>query len=50
MMACAEGMDSEQGLVGALGRVVSWHIVGEHLELCDADGAVLARFERRLMP
>ena len=50
MMACTEGMDTEQALVNVLGRSVTWRVVGEHLELFDADGALLARFERRLLP
>jgi copper homeostasis protein (lipoprotein) len=50
MMACPDGMDTEAALVDALERAASWGIVGEHLELFDADGSRLARFERRLMP
>jgi copper homeostasis protein (lipoprotein) len=50
MMACPEGMDTEQALVDTLERATSWGIVGEHLELFDADGGRLAGFERRLMP
>ena len=50
MMACPEGMATEQAFFEALGQVKSFKIVGEHLELFDADGVLLARFERRLMP
>ena len=50
MMACPEGMDKEEAFVDVLGRAASWSILGEHMELLDANGARLARFERRLMP
>jgi len=50
MMACPEGMDTEDALVGVLGRAANWGMVGEHLELSAADGGRLARFERRLLP
>lgn len=50
MMACPEGMDTERALIETLGRVATWRIIGEHLELFDANGAQLARLERRLMP
>jgi hypothetical protein len=48
--ACAEGADTERALLEVLERGASWRILGEHLELLDADGIRLARFERRLMP
>jgi copper homeostasis protein (lipoprotein) len=50
MMACPEGMDAEAALIDVLERAATWGILGEHLELFDADGGQLARFERRLMP
>jgi copper homeostasis protein (lipoprotein) len=50
MMACPEGMDTERAFIETLGRVVTWRIIGEHLELFDDNGALLARLERRLMP
>ena len=50
MMACPEGLDTEEAFVDVLGRAASWSILGEHLELFDPGGARLARFERRLMP
>ena len=50
MMACPEAMVTERAFIDALGQVASWRILGEHLELFDADGALLARLERRLMP
>jgi copper homeostasis protein (lipoprotein) len=50
MMACPEGLDTEEAFVDVLGRAVSWSVLGEHLELFATNGARLARFERRLMP
>jgi heat shock protein HslJ len=47
MMACANGMDAEKAYLEALARVAGWRIRGVHLELLDAGGAVLARFESR---
>ncbi|HQR60553.1 MAG TPA: YbaY family lipoprotein [Methylophilaceae bacterium] len=45
MMACPSGMDTEQAFHKALAHVKSWKITGEHLELLDAGGVSLARFE-----
>ena len=50
MMACPEGMETEAAFTAALSKVRTWQIIGEHLEVYDADDAFLARFERRLMP
>jgi copper homeostasis protein (lipoprotein) len=50
MMVCPEGMDTEAALIDVLGRSATWGIIGEHLELFDASGGRLARFERRLLP
>jgi copper homeostasis protein (lipoprotein) len=47
MMACVEGMETEKAFLEALAQVRSWRIAGIHLELMDAGGAVLARFESR---
>jgi copper homeostasis protein (lipoprotein) len=44
-MACQEGMDTEDAFFQALTRVRTWNIVGRHLELYDADGVLLTRFE-----
>jgi copper homeostasis protein (lipoprotein) len=44
-MACAQGMDTEQAFLEALTQVKTWKIVGAHLELFDASGNLLARFE-----
>ncbi len=49
MMACPEGMATERAFLDALEQVRTFKIVGEHLEVFDAGGALLARFERRLM-
>jgi copper homeostasis protein (lipoprotein) len=46
-MACSEGMETERDFVAALEQVNSWKIFGEHLELFDANGAFLGRFEAR---
>jgi heat shock protein HslJ len=47
MMACVEGMETEKAYLEALAQVRRWRIDGIHLELMDATGAVLARFEAR---
>ncbi|MGC3965034.1 MAG: META domain-containing protein [Rhodocyclaceae bacterium] len=44
-MACISGMDQEQRFLSALGAVAKWRIDGSHLELLDASGQSLARFE-----
>jgi copper homeostasis protein (lipoprotein) len=48
-MACVEGEDTEKSFLDALEQVKTWKIVGEHLELFDASGTLLARFEARYM-
>jgi heat shock protein HslJ len=48
-MACPSGMDAEGAFLSALGRVATWRISGQQLELSDSTGAVLARFEARAM-
>lgn len=45
MMACPEGLDREREYFAALGRATRWKIEGSHLELLDAAGALVARFE-----
>jgi uncharacterized lipoprotein YbaY/heat shock protein HslJ len=47
MMACVAGMEQERRFLGALGEAASWRVLGSHLELFDADGALLARLEAR---
>jgi heat shock protein HslJ len=48
-MACADGMDTEDAFLRALTRVRTWKVIGRHLELYDAKGMLLARFEARHM-
>jgi len=45
MMACANGMGTEQDFLKALGEVKRWKIVGKQLELMDGAGKVVAVFE-----
>jgi putative lipoprotein len=45
MMACVSGMETEQAFLNAIGRVRSWRIFGQNLELYDDRGNLLARFE-----
>jgi heat shock protein HslJ len=47
MMACPEGMDTEQAFLKSLGQVTRWKITGQSLELFDSDGKVLAKFKAR---
>lgn len=44
-MACPDGMDQEQRFLAALARVQGHRIDGSHLELLDAAGKPVARFE-----
>ncbi len=46
-IACPEEMDTERDFMGALEEVRSWRILGDHLELFDRDGNLLARSEAR---
>jgi copper homeostasis protein (lipoprotein) len=48
-MACLKGGETESALFKALDRVRRWKILGQHLELYDAGGALLARFEARAL-
>ena len=48
-MACMEGMEQEAAFLKALESTASWEIRGEHLELFDAGGGMLMRFESRHM-
>ena len=45
MMACVDGMKTEQNFLKALGRAIRWRISGQRLELLDAAGTPLASFE-----
>jgi putative lipoprotein len=46
-MACVEGMDTEKEFLKSLIEVAKWKITGQHLELSDANGKVVARFTAR---
>jgi copper homeostasis protein (lipoprotein) len=48
-MACPEEMETERDFVGALEQVRSWKILGDHLELFDSGGSLLARLEARAL-
>jgi copper homeostasis protein (lipoprotein) len=48
-MACLEGGATEQAFLEALRHVHTWKITGQHLELFDAAGTLVARFEARHM-
>jgi heat shock protein HslJ len=48
-MVCLGGMEQEQAFYDALGRAATWRVEGEQLELSDASGNVIARFEARYM-
>jgi putative lipoprotein len=47
MMACPEGMDTEKAFFKALTEAKTWKITEPQLELFDAGGSVVARFEAR---
>jgi heat shock protein HslJ len=49
-MACLKGMEVEHGLSEALGASAGWKLAGGRLELYDASGKLLARFEPGAMP
>jgi heat shock protein HslJ len=44
MMACPEGMDTEQAFLGALGQTTRYTISGQFLQIY-ADDQLLARLE-----
>ncbi len=46
-MACPQGMDTEAAFLRGLAKVNKWKIVGRDLELFDAEGKSIARFEAR---
>lgn len=48
-MACPDGMEPEHTFLSALESTTRWNILGEHLELYDSGGTLLARFEARAM-
>jgi putative lipoprotein len=47
MMARLQGMETEKAFLQALPQVSKWKITGQHLELFDASGNVIASFEAR---
>ncbi len=47
--ACPDGMEQEQMFLAALDAVRTFRIRGEHMELSDAGGNLLLRFESRYM-
>jgi copper homeostasis protein (lipoprotein) len=47
MMACPDGEDVDFALMAALEQAVSFRKTAHHLELLDAGGAMVARFEAR---
>jgi heat shock protein HslJ len=44
MMACPDGMDTEQKFLKALEQVKRWRIAKQQLELMDGSGKVIAVF------
>ena len=48
-MACRQGMELESAFMQALEATAKWKIEGEHLELTDSKGALVARFESRYL-
>lgn len=48
-MACVQGMETEAAFLKGLESVSTWKISGQHLELYDASGAMLARLEARAL-
>jgi len=47
MMACPEGMDTEKAFLHAIEEVKTWKVTQRKLELFDAGGNAVARFEAR---
>ena len=45
MMACPDTMEQESAFHRAMDAVRSWRIIGQHLELSDAEGRLRARLE-----
>jgi heat shock protein HslJ len=50
MMACRDRMEQEQAFLAALRAARRWEIRGAHLELFDAEGRSVARFEAGAPP
>jgi uncharacterized lipoprotein YbaY/heat shock protein HslJ/uncharacterized lipoprotein NlpE involved in copper resistance len=49
LMACPDGMDTERAFLDALRQVSTVKVTRQHLEMFDASGKFLARFEARHM-
>jgi copper homeostasis protein (lipoprotein) len=49
LLACLDVMETESAFLQALKTVRSWRIVGEHLELYNNKGAMVARLEARAL-
>jgi heat shock protein HslJ len=49
MMACAHGADTERAFLAALEKTAGFFKTAHHLELIDADGGLLLRFEARYL-
>jgi heat shock protein HslJ len=47
MMACTDSRNPEQSFSRAINGAAAWKITGNQLELLDASGVALARFEAR---
>ncbi len=45
MMACVEGAETERAFLEALADARSWRLLGQHLDLFDGNGELVARFE-----
>jgi heat shock protein HslJ len=43
MVACTEGMETEQAFLKALGQVKGWKVTGQQLDLLDRSGKTVAR-------
>jgi heat shock protein HslJ len=49
-MACAQGMEQESAFLDALSAIKRWRVEGQHLDLMDERGEVIAQFESRYLP
>jgi copper homeostasis protein (lipoprotein) len=49
LMACAASAETERAFLAALGKADSWRLIGNHLDLLDSAGDMVARFEARYL-
>lgn len=49
MMACPDGMDQEESMLQALGKVVRWRVSGERAQLLDEQDTVVLSLESRYL-